>query len=69
MSEYTLDDRELDIKTYSPTCFWCTHLTSQDDRMCKAFPGGIPLELWNGDNDHTKPHKGDNGIMFETRKQ
>lgn len=32
---------------------------------CKAFPDGIPLEVWRGEHEHTKPYPGDNGIMFE----
>jgi len=65
MSKYILDDRGLDIKIYSPTCFYCKHLLSPENRTCEAFPNGIPLEIWNGDNDHTKPYEGDNGIQFE----
>lgn len=60
-----IDDRELNIKIYSPTCFHCIHLIHDEKRVCKAFPDGIPIEIWNGDNDHKKPYKGDNGIMFE----
>ena len=59
-----IDDRELNIKVYSPTCLLCKHLTSDIDRTCEAFPDGIPIEIWNGDNDHTKLYKGDNGIRF-----
>ena len=32
---------------------------------CTAFPNGIPEEIGYGDNDHTKPFKGDNGVLFE----
>lgn len=60
-----IDDREFNIKIYSPTCFHCKHLATSEKRECKAFPDGIPIEIWNGNNDHTKPYKGDNGIMFE----
>ena len=35
---------------------------------CEAFPEGIPNEIAYGDNDHTKPFPGDNGIQFEEEK-
>ena len=33
---------------------------------CKAFPTGIPEEIAYGENDHTQPFAGDNGIRFES---
>lgn len=37
---------------------------------CKAFPKGIPDEIISGDNDHTKPLKGqENNIVFEPIKE
>lgn len=33
--------------------------------VCRAFPNGIPDVIAYGDNLHTKPFKGDNGIQFE----
>jgi len=35
---------------------------------CEAFPEGIPDEIAYGDNDHTSPFTGDNGIQFEKAK-
>ena len=61
-------DEEFEILTYSPICDLCAHLNLERggvDRVCKAFPNGIPLSIWNGDNDHRKPVKGDHGIRFE----
>jgi len=37
--------------------------------VCSAFSKGIPAEIAYGDNDHTKPYPGDNGIQFEVIKQ
>lgn len=33
--------------------------------VCAAFPDGIPVEIAYGNNDHTEPFEGDNGIQFE----
>ena len=33
--------------------------------VCDAFPDGIPDEIAYGDNPHTSPFPGDNGIQFE----
>ena len=33
--------------------------------VCKAFPKGIPAEIYLGENLHLEPVKGDNGIQFE----
>jgi len=64
-----LDDSELDYLAYSPVCIECKNIKSLVDRTCKAFPKGIPIQIWNGKNNHTKPYKGDNGIRFEARKR
>ena len=45
-------------------CIFCKHYTKNIE--CKAFPKGIPEEIFiTGEHDHTKPFKGDNGILFE----
>lgn len=46
------------------TCYKCKHVKPTGDK-CKAFPGGIPVEVLRGKHDHRKPYKGDNGIRFE----
>jgi hypothetical protein len=33
--------------------------------ICAAYPDGIPSEIAYGDNPHTAPHPGDNGIRYE----
>lgn len=64
-----VDDREFNIEEFSPTCFWCKHLINDDKkkRKCWAFEK-IPLEIWNGDNDHTKAYPGDRGVRFKERE-
>jgi hypothetical protein len=44
-------------------CSTCKHRNL--DWTCKAYPEGIPEEIFNGEIDHRKPYKGDNGIIYE----
>ena len=53
-------DLEVDI---SSLCLVCAHRGL--NIACDAFPQGIPDEILSGKFDHTKPYKGDNGIMFK----
>jgi len=62
-------DKEFEIPKYSEVCNRCKHLTDGLKRICKAFPDGIPKAIWIGENDHTKPYKGDNGIRFKAIKE
>ena len=64
-----IDYRELDIVIYSPICTGCNHFnfSNHGAHTCDAFPEGIPSDIWEGKNDHTKPYTGDHGIQFEKR--
>jgi hypothetical protein len=56
-------DKEFLIPKYSVVCSFCMHLIKF--RKCNAF-NEIPLDIWNGDNNHLKPLSGqDNDIIFE----
>jgi hypothetical protein len=59
-----------------PKCFTrrCRHFigVKQDGQeestervVCEAYPDGIPDEIAYGDNLHTSPIPGDNGIQYE----
>jgi len=62
-----LDDSELYIPVFSSVCTFCKHWNQKPGRTCKAFPEGIPMEIWEGRNKHTEPYEGDQGIQFEKR--
>ena len=65
MAVITVIDKELEIPAYSAVCSYCTHVIPGPERTCAAFPGGIPLEIWLGENDHRSPYEGDLGLRFE----
>lgn len=46
----------------SRVCSSCANYRS--NMSCAAFKS-IPEEIWLGENDHTNPYPGDNGIQFE----
>jgi len=48
-------------------CVQCENLVS-GTQTCKAFPNGIPDEIWEAKKDHSKAYKGDNGVRFKNRK-
>jgi len=76
MAGFTLDDSSIYKPVFSKICTYCKYLDVNQNKsrdikvgpICKAFSKGIPDEIWLGDNDHTKPYPGDNGIIFERIK-
>jgi hypothetical protein len=52
-----------------PVCLRCRHFDENSGMpyKCRAFPAGIPDEIFIRGNPHTKPFPGDNGIRFEPK--
>lgn len=50
----------------SSQCYKCQNLTGA--QLCKAFPNGIPDELYFNEVSHESPYEGDNGIIFKEKK-
>jgi hypothetical protein len=61
---FVLDDSEAALPMFSDVCAYCKRWTREPGRKCQAFPQGIPLEIWLGENDHHAPYPGDHGIQF-----
>lgn len=61
----TLDGES--VSTFSEVCTLCRHFDERDPlaRRCAAFPEGIPLPIWEGEDTHRSPYPGDHGIQFE----
>lgn len=65
----SMDDTQSRISIVSPVCSFCKHFNQKSilgqRKTCKAFPKGLPAEIWLGENKHQEPFPGDNGIRFE----
>lgn len=52
----------------APQCLWCERLLDDGYNLCRAFPNGIPDDIWEGRHDHRQPYEGDTGLTFVERK-
>jgi hypothetical protein len=57
-------DHDLELSKYSD-CATCARLTDVAGRACEAFPRGIPLAIWHGEQSHKEPIEGDGGKVWE----
>jgi len=63
-----IDDEQVSLPQYSPVCSKCKH-ARLEFRRCEAFGDkDIPLEIWEGKNNHRKPYPGDHGIQYKGRE-
>jgi len=53
---------------FSTVCGYCTRLLDIGLHTCEAFPDGMPLEIWSGQNKHVEPYGNDGGLLFERRQ-
>lgn len=53
----------------APICMYCRWFNKKDEEglSCRAFPEGIPEEIYMNEFDHRKPHEGDRGFTFTPR--
>ena len=71
--ETPLISYEDDFALKIPLCFFCRHTsfsgTNLDSiirtKTCKAFPEGIPRQIYVDRYDHRNPYPNDNDIQFE----
>lgn len=67
-----IEDIQAYVSLFSDVCSRCEHLDPRSPlgkiKVCKAFPKGIPPEIWTGENDHTAPFPGDRGIQFKKKR-
>lgn len=47
-------------------CRFCNHY--QGEQRCQAFPAGIPVILWSGENLHREPYPGDKGVQYQPKR-
>jgi len=62
------DEKEWEYKTtlVSRICTNCRHIDEDiTKRTCRAFPEGIPKQIWMGEKLHRRPCPGDHGIQYE----
>jgi len=49
----------------SPVCLYCDRYDGYGVKKCRAFPDGIPDDIWTGKNKHQLPYPNDRGFQFK----
>ena len=50
-----------------PKCYLCEHFTGDlHNGICKAYPDGIPKNIWENEKEHNEPIE---GYKFEPAKK
>ena len=57
-AQFTVDAKDLDWSS----CATCSRKSAGP--RCEAFPHGIPDEILEGRDRHTRPHRGDRGLLY-----
>lgn len=69
MTDLVLSSSDKRLPAISPMCVDCILLYNHGiERMCKAFPNGIPDEIWIGTISHRRPYSGDGGITYSQQE-
>ena len=64
-----MDDDEHVRPAISPMCVDCVWLYNYGiEWMCKAFPTGIPDEIWSGIISHRRPYHGDGDVQYSRKE-
>jgi len=66
-ARFVSDGSDFVISSKNINCYRCKHKTPGKG-TCKAFPERIPKAILRGEDDHTAPIEGDNGIVFEAKE-
>lgn len=64
-----IDDRQFEFDPISSICNSCKNLLNPTNRLCKAFPNGIPKKIWNSNHNHKTSINGDNEILYEKKEK
>lgn len=68
-NDLVMGDEEHLKPPISPMCVDCVHVYNYGiEQMCKAFPTGIPDEIWSGMISHRRAYQGDGGIQYSRKE-
>lgn len=69
--KYADQSAELKISVISPVCTGCANFDASNPvtRQCRAFPDGIPLEIWKGQNITDLPIRATTEFVLKQSKR